>query len=211
MKRFLILTMALMLCLISIVPVSYASEIPSDYMTQVESYAGDNYYGYMLYSRGDRTYLTVFRDTHAYHTKKNAEFELIKKGTNINIYLKDTTGEQLLFSAKDYYYNDTTGQWATNSTTTDQYNHFALHNETQGSVMYESMYTIYNEDGTIFFQQPPAELYQIIQEVTKGEMSVTEKIIQGQMKTIVLCGIGCLALLISLVLLVRTLRRYLQG
>lgn len=69
---------------------------------------------------------------------------------------------------------------------------------------------IKNSDGTIFFQAAlPRVLTETIMEMIAVETpEVGTKTIQT-MGTILLCGVGCLALLISLPLLARVFRRYL--
>ena len=75
------------------------------------------------------------------------------------------------------------------------------------STIYYSSFTLYNADGTLFFPQP---LWTEVGQVAQGEMPTFLTILGQNLTPILLCGIGLLALVIGLYLLLRVLRTYLK-
>ena len=78
------------------------------------------------------------------------------------------------------------------------------------SQMFESTVDIYNSNGDLFFQAPPVpELGEVVADLTAVQGETLVATTGGVMKTLTLCGVGCLALVVSLVVLKKVLFRFL--
>lgn len=82
---------------------------------------------------------------------------------------------------------------------------FYLYND---SVILEKNFIIYNDDGTIFPPVPP--LLTLVAELVETQGQILQAEVVGAMMTLLPFGISCLALLITLPLLLKVLRRFLD-
>ena len=74
------------------------------------------------------------------------------------------------------------------------------------SIIYSTVDIISSDDNSVFFQRPLTLLEQLLNPVQE---KVGEKVV-GDMGILTVCGIGCLALLISLPVLLKTLHKFLN-
>lgn len=80
------------------------------------------------------------------------------------------------------------------------------------SQMFESTVDIYDSNGDLFFQVPPVpvpELGEVVADLTAVQGETLAATTGGVMKTLTLCGVGCLALVVSLPVLKKVLFRFL--
>lgn len=77
---------------------------------------------------------------------------------------------------------------------------------TDDVVIVGSTFDFYDESGNLFF---PLPLWVTVEQVTQGEMMGVTNQLNQTMLILALCGVGCLALLIGLVLFGKVLRPYL--
>jgi len=207
-KIFSILFCAILCCSFMIVPV-FAEEFiypdVSDFL-EIES-EGANHFAYYVYKQNNSYMMLCFNSS----STADVDF-LLKSSNDENFVVKLVDSEGQTYNFNYSLYRVDSGAWnrLTGKTAVTYYNGQNIVNTSSITTTYlESSHNIYYKDGTIFFQGPPTELTlaEAIQMVVEKQIPITKGIIQNQMLTIVLCGVGCLALVISLVLLVRILRR----
>lgn len=191
MKRFFYITMAFMLCFLSFIPVSYA-ELPSN-LPPLEMTSDIDYRVYYKY--GEYNYIIDFQS--------NGSFDLdaVYDGDEIVTFSVSNNEYAVYYILRTYSFN--TKRWDTNGTIQlypEQPKRLAIDS------LLDSTITIYNEDGTIFFQPPPTKPHQILAEVTKEEMVKAQSNLVGTMRTLALCGVGLIALLMVLPLFGKVFR-----
>lgn len=214
MQKILYITLAFILCFTCVMPVSYADTVyPSlDTINAFSDY--EEYVIFAEYIDGQPVFyhINLFDDNKDYITSKNAKFEIKINTSNVPVvYLRDSNGTALNFTRKNYVYqvlNPSLGWTLRDDSTTVQSAMLKdINNNTYSYV--SSTVDILNQDGTIFFPPPPTELYQIIQGVTNQTLPQTQTTVVGTMRILVLCGVGCLALLMVFPLFGKVLKRYL--
>lgn len=77
---------------------------------------------------------------------------------------------------------------------------------TTNDIVYSTVDLVNSKDNSVFFQKPLTLLERLLNPV---QSLVGEKVV-GDMGTLTVCGIGCLALLISLPVLLKTLHKFLN-
>lgn len=84
--------------------------------------------------------------------------------------------------------------WELYSTLPNQYGNHVISLSGDASISTSDL-DVYNTDGTLFFRNP---LWMVVEKVTQGEMTNLLTETGGTMKTLLVCGVGCLALLVVL-------------
>lgn len=92
-------------------------------------------------------------------------------------------------------YRLTDGEWV-NTGTYQQHNLTTYTGINEKSYVLGSSLDIYNDDGTLFFEQTPVVVP--LEEIMKTEMPKFQETTVGTMKVLVLCGVGLIALLVVL-------------
>lgn len=207
MKKIICFMFVFMLCF-SFMTVSFASDVPSDVpdfsnlVSDFEQYnhefiisRDEGHWDYILYY----VYETIGMDQQGYY------FD-VKVNPNSYATITLTNGiDNAKFNYRAWYYKN--GQWNSwkSSSSSGAQTSFVTDINTP---LYSTL-TLYSENGDVFFQTPPATLEGAVAQMVAEEMTTFPEMMAQKMRTLVLCGVGCLALLISLVLLVKVLRRYL--
>lgn len=86
------------------------------------------------------------------------------------------------------------GEWELYATHNNEYGSHALSLSSGASIL-SSDVDVYNADGTLFFQNP---LWMRVEQVTQGVIPELSNNLGGTMMILIVCGVGCLALLIVL-------------
>lgn len=216
MKKSFIFIFTFILCFISVVSPCFASTVPS-YDSVLDDFEG-KVIDHVTYSYtnqfGTTYYLAVLEDIQGLTTNGTATYKFARNNNSGDTYdikielLSNDTSAGRQFNYSIYSYAKDSTDW--NRMTYGEAKYELYLNFSTGYDLLESTRDIYYKDGSIFFQVPPAgTLAEAIMEVVKAEIPATQNNLMKTMSTVVLCGVGCLALLISLVLLVKVLRRYL--
>lgn len=114
------------------------------------------------------------------------------------IWLEDADGIRVNLTFRSYLLDDINNEWEQKVSNTLTELNFSR----EEAVVYYSSLELYNEDGTLFFPQP------LWMEVQKG-FTLTQLMdhLMGTMGQLTIAGIGLIALLIGLILLVKVLRK----
>lgn len=200
MKKLGFFMLCLVMCFCCFVSSSYASEYPNfDDLVQTDK----NHYGYVVYQHGTSgvVYLVSYYSSNIEATHFENTFTSDSK---LSLYLKDDNNNSYNFSYTIYTIGD--GEWERYSGYTNE--PFFRMSVGSNVLIFESTDDIYKYDGTLFFQAPPEgmSLTEAIQVMIHLEMEKFPKILVGAMKILVLCGVGCLALLMVFPLFGKVLR-----
>ena len=124
-----------------------------------------------------------------------------------NKFSKDTYGLCMVCNdILNYEYNKSLNSFV-NTDVNEGSNRPLYHlSSTFSDVIYSTVDIINSADGSIFFHRPLTLLEQLLNPV---QSQMVEKI-TGDMAILTVCGIGCLALLISLPVLLKTLHKFLN-
>ena len=165
---------------------------------------------------------STFTKYFIYYDYNNKQFYVYYFHSGGVVYFDTTTGNLVLEKNKDrpshisYYYNPTSTSfsWVSNSSNqnvTATFTHFNVDNEptTNGKMILASNVdmTFDKDESKPFFPRPLLEENPTLTQILKMTPEVATEII-AKMRTILLCGVGCLALLISLPLLLRAFSRF---
>lgn len=152
------------------------SDFPSGYPSVPSLNMPDaNYYLYKVNST-DREYLVVYPSavTPTYDTTKQ----------NGYLYFSESYGS--------YELNKTTNEWELSN---DESPYFIGGTNNNSVDIKYSSDTIYDQNGDTFF---PIPLWMEMEQVTQGEMKLFNPTMVGILTTLMVCGVGCLALLVVL-------------
>lgn len=198
MKRFLFILLAAVMIMGS-TATAFAMDYPSDLPPIPEEYAEDLY---IIYKFGDKTLLDIaFTDDHdnTYNVMYKPDSNLFRiTGTNgfgLRMY-ELINGEWVFQSASAYY-------------STAKANRNLKENDI-GYFIYSTHNIYLWETDELVFPLPPVPLAEEIRELTEETLTVeTMPELTETVLVVVLCGVGCLALAISLPLLKKVLSRFL--
>lgn len=173
----------------------------------VMEYIGTNQNSYSLYLVSD-------------YQQTGGKPQLLSDEALNKTFIKLTNGEKFkiqTLSNSDYGFQIGEGWSPRDPVTTDSYvyfNNFSLSNfakfntsNTDSYNVVHSTFDFVKNDGTVFFQQPPTELYQIIHKVTEEGLE-TRLTLAGTIRILVLCGVGLIALLMVLNLFGKVFNHY---
>lgn len=201
MKKILTISSLVLIILFS----TFSNCFAAANYTDVTSLINKRYYAYVVFTlmNGDYTVRVIESDTKdvidsvTFYRTRSTKMLMFKTGSHaVNV-------NQYIFR---------NGAWELTSTTYIEANTQKQLESLTYSTFYESTKDVlYSDNGEVFFQLTLPEkglLETTLEMITTETPEVGTKVV-AQMRTILLCGVGCLALLITLPLLVRVLRRYL--
>lgn len=145
---------------------------------------------YILMTKGDGyTYLYAFTP---YDASPVSEWNTIGSVHNsMQLKMYDASGNGVNVKRLTYRLSDD-GEWYQHDSQSVDSTLFGDFEEID---MIYSTLSFYKEDGTLFF---PLPLWAEVEKVTQGEMMTTLAETLGTMKILMVCGVGCLALLVVL-------------
>lgn len=203
MKKFFIFSLVLMLCLTTFVVPSFATEYP-DFPRTYYKYAID-----IVWTDKDNSGNDIVRLTSVGVDDETLLDDIIVTYSGLN---NSQNKHEIKITREGYFtyklfnYKLVGDSWSMLSNSVEAVSSFYMINS--DDVVYSSV-DILDTDGNLFFGVPPATLEAQIMAMVAETIPDLQTDLMTKITTIVPYGIGCLALLISLVLLVKVLRRYL--
>lgn len=187
MKKFLsIFSMVALMVVVLVVPASAASYPPS---LGIE--------GQVVYSTYNGSYQAV-------HFYKSLPVSFQWTGHQILAYPGYSSAYYQV-----YNWDASTQSWVTSGNQTEFTNGETAVAMNIGWTLYNCTDDIYDTNGELFFPFPP-DLSEVVQTLTLEQGKVTLGQALGVMKTLVPCGVGCLALLMAFPVLRKGLLRFLH-
>lgn len=209
-----IITFLLLICFIIclFMPRTYAAEF--ELSEEVKNTIQQKYYGYIICNFGGENYVYIIAsdDKSILQKTGNELIEVRNSGQGDQaFYLKKANSDYYLYTHKMVYdngvptFNISSGSLKIATNSADVGRMFR-------SIMF-STFDLYTADGSLFFQGTPLVIPKTLAEETMEmiaeETPKTAEEIQATTMRIVIIAVSCLALLISLVILLKVLRTYL--
>ena len=207
-KKFIVVALAVLCVVVSSCVSAFAvDEINSiDHDKLVESIRSNvsinsrldeyKYFVFILEEYGNGYRASVYYSNHIKKVYQSyGHYELSFSDKDRALYTYSVVDSQV--SGDGVYFNNVAEYW---NVTVENSDNLVLN-----SIVY-SNYDIYDSDNKLFFQKPPGLLQRLLNPV---QQRVGEKVV-GDMAILTVCGIGCLALLISLPVLLKTLHKFLN-